>query len=326
MAQVDVVGIPLTDLEVYPLMLGGGPFGWTTDEAGSHQVLDAFWLMGGNSIDTADMYANGVSESIIGNWIADKGNRKNMVLATKVGNKQDRLGLSYDNILRACDESLARLRTDYIDIYFAHDDDLSIEPSETLRAFGQLINDGRVRYIGASNFSVERLRRSLECSETRYVVVQDEYNLVERDDYENGLQQTVLDWGLSNLPYFSLAKGFLTGKYRGRTDKSVWEAAHGSIGVGEYNQKKYLKILDEVTKISKDSGCSVSAIALAWLRQQKSVSVPIASARTVEQMYEIGQVIKLSVLHLDVLTNISNDLHPQDKPFLGRMLKRLLTQ
>jgi aryl-alcohol dehydrogenase-like predicted oxidoreductase len=325
MDQVEYVGIPLTDLKVFPLMLGAAPFGWTADEAESHQVLDAFWQMGGNSIDTADMYGNGLSETIIGNWIVDKGNRNEMIVATKVGNKQDRSGLSYDNILRACDESLARLQTDYIDIYFAHDDDLSTEPSETMRAFGQLINDGRVRYIGASNFSVERLMKNLQCSESRYVMVQDKYNLVERYDYENSLRQIVLDQGLSNLPYFSLAKGFLTGKYRGGTDKSVWEAAHGSIGVGEYRHKKYLKILDEVDKISKDVGCSVSAISLAWLRRQSSISVPIASARTVQQLHEIGQVIKLSELQSDLLTNISSVPYPQDKPFLGRIFQRLLS-
>ena len=323
MGQVEFIGIPLTDLKVYPLMLGCATFGWTADETESHQVLDAFWGMGGNSLDTADMYADGISESIIRNWMESKGNRRDMVIATKVGNKPNRLGLSYENILRACDESLARLKTDYIDIYFAHDDDLSVEPSESLRAFGQLINDGRVRYIGASNFSSERLSKSLKSSEFSYVMVQDKYNLVERFDYENKLRNTVLNHGLSNLPYFSLAKGFLTGKYRRRTDKSVWEAAHGSIGVSEYNQKKYLKVLDGVTKISMDVGCSVSAIALAWLRRQPSVSIPIASARTVNQMNQIGEVIKLSELQSAMLTALTIDLHHQDDPLLRGIFRRL---
>lgn len=320
----NLVRIPGTDLMAYPLFLGAGPFGWTTDEIGSHRVLDAYWELGGNAIDTADMYADGLSETIIGNWIVNKGNRNELVIATKVGNKPDRLGLSYKNIMQACKESLARLQTSYIDILFAHDDDLSIEPEETLEAFGHLIDQGVVRYIGASNFSSERLKYSMRVSKTKYSMVQDKYNVVERFEYEWGLRQTVIEEGISNLPYFGLAKGFLTGKYRKGTPKSTWAAAHGSIGVGEYNHKSYFEILSVLTEIAEEIGCSVSAVALAWLRQQHSVSIPLASARTVEQLAEIAQVVTLKSEHLDAITTISNNLDPQKSSIVKRFSRRML--
>jgi len=320
----NLVRIPGTDLKAYPLFLGATPFGWTTDEIGSHRVLDAYWELGGNAIDTADMYADGLSETIIGNWIVNKGNRNELVIATKVGNKPDRLGLSYENIMQACNESLARLKTSYIDILFAHNDDLSIEPKETLEAFGHLIDQGIVRYIGASNFSSERLKYSMQVSKTKYSMVQDKYNVVERFEYEKGLRQTVMEEGISNLPYFGLAKGFLTGKYRKGTPKSTWAAAHGSIGVGEYNHKSYFQILSVLTEIAEEIGCSVSAVALAWLRQQHSVSIPLASARTVEQLAEIAQVVTLKSEHLDAITTISNTLDPQKSSFVKRFSRRML--
>ena len=319
----NLVRIPGTDLMAYPLFLGAGPFGWTTDEIGSHRVLDAYWELGGNAIDTADMYADGLSETIIGNWIVNKGNRNELVIATKVGNKPDRLGLSYENIMQACNESLARLKTSYIDILFAHDDDLSIEPRETLEAFGHLIDQGIVRYIGASNFSSERLRQSMQISEVKYSMVQDKYNVIERFEYEKGLRQTVLEQGISNLPYFGLAKGFLTGKYRKGTPKSTWAAAHGSIGVSEYNDKIYFQILNVITEIAEEIGCSISAVALAWLRQQHSVSIPIASARTVEQLNEIAQVVTLTSEYLDAITKISNNINTQRTSFVKRFSRSM---
>ncbi len=218
--------IPSTDLAVHPLCLGGNVFGWTADEAESFAVLDAYAAAGGNFVDTADGYSQwvpghrgGESEEIVGRWMAARGNREQIVLATKVGSKVDRKGLAADNVRIATEESLRRLQTDHIDLLYTHRDDEVTAPEETLAALDELVREGKVRHIAASNVSPARLEEAMAASAreglVRYVALQPHYNLVERD-YENGLADVCRRHDLGCLPYFALAKGFLTGKYRRR--------------------------------------------------------------------------------------------------------------
>ena len=276
--------------------------------------MDAYAGYGGNFIDTADMYnqwvpghIGGESESIIGSWMKARNNRQSMVVATKVS-KMDRLpGLSAANIFAACEESLNRLQTDYIDLYYSHADDESVAMEETLGAYAQLIAQGKVRYIAASNFSPERLRQAIKISEENnlpsYCAVQDLYNVVDRTTYESEMAQTVADLGISNIPFYGIARGFLTGKYRpGTTEVDSKRAA----GAREYaNDKNYavLAVMDEISVAHNNAPLAV--IALAWLRAQPTVSAPIASARTVEQLDEIIQIIDLSTSEVEQLSAIS---------------------
>ena len=276
--------------------------------------MDAYAGYGGNFIDTADMYnqwvpghIGGESESIIGSWMKARNNRQSMVVATKVS-KMDRLpGLSAANIFAACEESLNRLQTDYIDLYYSHADDESVAMEETLGAYAQLIAQGKVRYIAASNFSPERLRQAIKISEENnlpsYCAVQDLYNVVDRTTYESEMAQTVADLGISNIPFYGIARGFLTGKYRpGTTEVDSKRAA----GAREYaNDKNYavLAAMDEISAARNNA--PLAAIALAWLRVQPTVSAPIASARTVEQLDEIIQIIDLSTSEVEQLSAIS---------------------
>ena len=276
--------------------------------------MDAYAGYGGNFIDTADMYnqwvpghIGGESESIIGSWMKARNNRQSMVVATKVS-KMDRLpGLSAANIFAACEESLNRLQTDYIDLYYSHADDESVAMEETLGAYAQLIAQGKVRYIAASNFSPERLRQAIKISEENnlpsYCAVQDLYNVVDRTTYESEMAQTVADLGISNIPFYGIARGFLTGKYRpGTTEVDSKRAA----GAREYaNDKNYavLAAMDEISAARNNA--PLAAIALAWLRVQPTVSAPIASARTVEQLDEIIQIIDLSTAEVEQLSAIS---------------------
>ena len=218
-----MITIPETDLVVHPLCLGTNIFGANADEAQSHAVLDAYNAHSGNFIDTADVYSQwveghigGESETIIGSWMKARGNRSEMVIATKLSKLAQRPGLSAANIFAACEESLNRLQTDYIDLYYSHEDDLVIPMEETLGAYGQLIAEGKVRYIAASNFSPERLRLAMKVSEENYlpsyVAVQDLYNLVDRTTYESGMASAVAEFGISNLPFYGLARGFLSKK------------------------------------------------------------------------------------------------------------------
>ncbi|NDB37762.1 MAG: aldo/keto reductase, partial [Actinobacteria bacterium] len=213
-----------TDLTLYPLCLGGNVFGYSADKENSEAVLSFYADNGGNFIDTADMYSQwapghigGESESIIGNWMAKRGNRQKMIIATKVAKLDTRPGLKAANIKAACDESLQRLRSDYIDLYYAHQDDLDTPIEESLGAFDELIKAGKVRYIAASNFTPERLQKSLDISKANglssYIASQDQYNLLDRE-YEKGLMPTIEKSGLSQIPFYGLARGFLTGKYR----------------------------------------------------------------------------------------------------------------
>ena len=309
-----MITIPETDLVVHPLCLGSNIFGSNADEAQSHAVLDAYVSHGGNFIDTADVYnqwieghVGGESETIIGNWVKARGNRGSMVIATKVSKLNRLPGLSAANIFAACEESLNRLQSDYIDLYYSHEDDESVSLEETLGAYAQLIAQGKVRYIAASNFTPARLRESVQYSQNNnipaYIAVQDLYNLVDRTAYEGAMAQTLADLGISNMPFYGIARGFLTGKYRpGITEVDSKRAA----GAREYaNDKNYavLAAMDEISAARNNA--PLAAIALAWLRAQPTVSAPIASARTVEQLEEIIQIIDLSADEVEKLSRFS---------------------
>jgi len=308
-----MITIPETDLVVHPLCLGSNIFGSNADEAQSHAVMDAYSAHAGNFIDTADMYnqwveghVGGESESVIGSWMKKRNNRQSMVVATKVSKMDTRSGLSAKNIFAACEESLNRLQTDYIDLYYSHSDDQTVSLEETLGAYAQLIAQGKVRYIAASNFTPARLRESIKFSEDNnipaYVAVQDLYNLVDRKTYEGEMSQAVADLEISNIPFYGIARGFLSGKYRpGVTEVDSKRAA----GAREYATDKNYAVLTVMDEVAKNHNVSLSAVALAWLRAQPSVSVPIASARTVEQVEEIVQVVELSVEEVEKLNGVS---------------------
>ena len=308
-----MITIAETDLVVHPLCLGSNIFGSNADEAQSHAVMDAYRGHGGNFIDTADMYnqwveghVGGESEAIIGSWMNARGNRNEMVIATKVSKMDRRPGLSAKNIFAACEESLNRLQTDYIDLYYSHDDDLTVSLEETLGAYAQLIAEGKVRYIAASNFTPARLRESVKFSEVNnlpaYVAVQDLYNLVDRTKYEGEMAQAVSDLGISNIPFYGIARGFLTGKYRaGVTEVDSKRAA----GAREYANDKNFAVLAVMDEVAKAHNASLAAIALGWLRAQPTVSAPIASARTVEQVHEIIQIVDLAPEEVAKLNAIS---------------------
>ena len=309
-----MITIPESDLVVHELCLGSNIFGGNASKEESHLVMDAYRSHGGNFIDTADMYnqwveghVGGESESVIGSWMASRGNRADMVIATKVSKMDRRPGLSAKNILAACEESLDRLQTDYIDLYYSHSDDESVSLEETLGAYAQLIAEGKVRYIAASNFTAARLRESIDFSNANnlpsYIAVQDLYNLIVREGYEKDLAPTVADLGITNLPYYGIARGFLSGKYRpGVTEVDSKRAA----GAREHaNDKNYavLAAMDEISAAHNDA--PLSAIALAWLRSQPTVSAPISSARTVAQLEEIVQVIHLTSNEVEKLNTLS---------------------
>ncbi|WP_051831380.1 aldo/keto reductase [Streptomyces violens] len=282
----------LGSLTVSPLSLGGNVFGWTADVATSFEVLDAFTGAGGNFIDTADAYSvfapgnkGGESETIIGDWHTARGNRSDLVIATKVGALPDRKGLSAANIKAAADESLARLRTDHIDLYYTHYDDESVEVSEIISALDDLVKAGKVREIGASNISPERLQASLEFSEreglAKYVALQPHYNLVSRDTYEGPLRDIAARHGLGAMPYYGLASGFLTGKYRPGTDVESARSGKAAEHLATERGRRVLAALDEV---AARHNAEQATVALAWLAAQPTVTAPIASARTVAQL------------------------------------------
>ena len=304
--------IAQTTLTVYPLCLGGNVFGWSADEKQSHEVLSAYFEHGGNFLDTADVYSEwkdgnvgGESETIIGTWLKSRGNRDQIVLATKVAKFSARPGLSAKNIMAACDDSLRRLQTDHIDLYYAHEDDLNTPLEETLQAFTELVNQGKVRYIASSNYSPERLTESLAVSAQNgfasYIGAQNLYNLLDRKPYEDGMSAVITENGLSCLPYFGIARGFLSGKYQPGVKIDSARAA----GVAGYQNERGWKVLDLATEIAESHGVPIAAVALAWLRAQPSVSVPISSARTVEQLEEIIQIVELSEDEIVQLSNIT---------------------
>jgi aryl-alcohol dehydrogenase-like predicted oxidoreductase len=299
-----------TDLTVYPLCLGGNVFGYSADKQNSEAVLSFYADNGGNFIDTADMYSQwapghigGESETIIGDWMAKRGNRQKMIIATKVSKLDTRPGLKAANIKAACDESLKRLNSDYIDLYYAHQDDLDTPIEESLGAFDELIKAGKVRYIAASNFTPERLQESLDISKanglSRYIASQDQYNLLDRE-YEKGLMPTIEKNNLSQIPFYGLARGFLTGKYR--PGVSV-ESVRASGVASNYANERGWNLLSKLDQIAKDKKTTVAAISLAWLRAQPTVATPIASATKLEQIKEIMPIVELSSQELQTLTN-----------------------
>ncbi|AIR99212.1 aldo/keto reductase [Streptomyces glaucescens] len=281
-----------SDLEVFPLSLGGNVFGWTADQDQSFAVLDAYTAAGGNFVDTADSYSawadgntGGESETIIGAWLKARGNRDDVVLATKVSQHPEYPGLSAANIKAAADASLRRLGTDRIDLYYTHFDKPEVPVEEIIGALDELVRAGKVRHIAASNISPERLRASLEFSDreglARYVALQPHYNLVSRDTYEGELQDVAARAGLAAVPYFALASGFLTGKYRPGAAVDSARAA----GAGKHlDSERGRRVLDALDTVADAHGVPVATVALAWLAAQPTVAAPIASARTPEQL------------------------------------------
>jgi len=297
----------ISDLHVSRLCLGGNVFGWTADRDTSFAILDGYVAAGGNFLDTADSYmarvpgnSGGESETIIGEWLQARGNRDDMVIATKVGSLSTRPGLSAANITAACDDSLRRLRTDRIDLYWAHKDDPAAPQQETAAAFDALVRAGKVRTLGASNFSAARLRSALELS-TGYVALQPHYNLMERAEFESTLAPLLAEQNIASVPYFGMAKGFLTGKYRtgGAEVRSV-----RAEGARAYLDARGERVLAALDAISADRGVPLGAVALAWLAEQPTVAAPIASARTSEQLEGLLPVLDLE-LTADEVTALS---------------------
>jgi aryl-alcohol dehydrogenase-like predicted oxidoreductase len=306
--------IPRTDLDVFGLCLGGNVFGWTADRDASFAVLDAYVGAGGNFIDTADVYmarapgnSGGESETIIGEWMAARpGMRDAIVIATKVGKLAGLDNLRPETIRRAADDSLRRLGTDYIDLYYAHFDDTGTPLAETLGAFGELIRAGKVRAIAASNYSGARLTEALAVSEReglpRYVALQPHYNLMERD-FESDQQAVCEREDISVFPFYALAKGFLTGKYRPDGEDVDSPRAEGAAAYLDERGRKMVAALD---KIAAAHDTDPAAVAVAWLREQPTVLAPIASARNAEQLTPLlaSVELKLSEEELAALTAI----------------------
>ncbi|MGY1457868.1 aldo/keto reductase [Luteimonas sp. A534] len=290
--------------EISPLVFGGNVFGWTADEATSFALLDRFTGRGFNAIDTADVYSawapglsGGESETVIGNWLAKRGRRDDVVLMTKVGKLASREGLSADNIQAAVEESLKRLRTDYLDVYFAHADDSTVPLEETLTAFSKLVEAGKVRTIGASNYSVERMREALQVSSdeglSRYEVMQPGYSLYDRAGYESGLAAVAQENDIGVVSYFSLASGFLTGKYRSVEDLEGTARAGFLKG---YFDERGMKLLEVLRTVAADVAATPAQVSLAWLMARPNVT-PIASATSLEQLDDI---MAAAELHLPV--------------------------
>ncbi|MEV6028995.1 aldo/keto reductase [Streptomyces sp. NPDC052036] len=297
-----------SDLEVFPLSLGGNVFGWTADEAQSFAVLDAYAAAGGNFVDTADVYSawapgnkGGESETVIGKWVAARGNRSDVIIATKVSQHPEYQGLGAANIKAAADASLRRLGTDYIDLYYTHFDQPEVPVEEIIGALDELVKAGKVRAIAASNISAERLQASLDFSErenlARYVALQPHYNLVSRDTYEGPLQDVAARAGLAAVPYYALASGFLTGKYRPGTTVDSARAQ----GAGKYLEtERGRHVLAALDEVAQERGAQIPTVALAWLAAQPTVAAPIASARTVEQLPALLAVADLTLTEKDL--------------------------
>lgn len=293
-----------TDLQVYPIAFGGNVFGWTLDEKKSFELLNGFTNAGFNFIDTADVYSTwvpgnkgGESETIIGKWMKEKKNRQDIILTTKVGSDMgEGRTLKKEYILRAVENSLKRLQTDYLDLYQTHFDDLSTPVEETLEAYAQLVKEGKIRWIGASNMSVERLKESLATSAEKglpsYETFQPHYNLYERESYENGLEPVCLGHNLGVITYYSLESGFLTGKYRTKADLN--KSPRGG-NMEQYFNERGMKILAALDKVSGEYNTTPAAVSLAWLIQRPSVAAPIVSATSLGQLDSIIQAPELNL-------------------------------
>ncbi|WEV26226.1 aldo/keto reductase [Streptomyces sp. 71268] len=306
------------DVEVFPLSLGGNVFGWGADEAQSFAILDAYTGAGGNFVDTADVYSawvpgnsGGESETIIGNWLAARGRRDDVVIATKVGGgSPERRGLRAEVIRADVEASLRRLRTDHIDLYYTHYDDESLPVEDFLTTLDGLVREGKVRQIAASNITAARLTEALDASEreglARYVALQPHYNLVSRDTYEGDLSRVAAERGLATVPYFALAAGFLTGKYRpGSTPEGSVRAESVQRYLDSERGPRVLAALDEVA--AAHGGVEIATVALAWLAAQPTVVAPIASARTLEQLPPLLAVadLELTAAEIAALTEAS---------------------
>ncbi|MFT3801084.1 MAG: aldo/keto reductase [Burkholderiaceae bacterium] len=293
-------------LEVSRLCFGGNVFGWTADEATSFSLLDALVDAGVDFIDTADVYSRwvpghqgGESETVIGKWFAKTGKRAKVFLATKVGMDMggDHKGLSARWIEQAVEDSLRRLQTDYIDLYQSHADDESVPVDETLRAYERLIAAGKVRVIGASNFGAARLREALDLADTqrlpRYQTLQPLYNLYDRAVFENELQALCVERGVGVITYFSLAAGFLTGKYRSEADYG--KSARGPRAIPQYMNPRGMRILDALDAVSAELGSTPAKVAIAWLLTRPSVTAPIASATSLAQLRDLVDAVQLAL-------------------------------
>ena len=292
-------------MEVSPLCFGGNVFGWTVDEATSYKLLDAFTDAGINFIDTADVYSRwvpgntgGESELIIGDWLKRSGKRDKVIIATKLGLEMgtNAKGLSRNYMMRAVEDSLRRLQTDYIDLYQSHSDDANTPLEETMRAFSELIEQGKVRAIGASNYKAERLSEALEVSKKlglpRYESLQPFYNLYDRADYEAELEPLCLKEGIGVISYFSLAKGFLSGKYRSARDL---EKSPRGQGVKTYLNDRGFRILQALDEVAKQYNSTPASVSLAWLIARPSITAPIASATTLEQVDDLTAAMNLEL-------------------------------
>ena len=295
-----------SDITIAPLAFGGNVFGWSVkDAAATGRLLDAFVDGGFNLIDTADAYPSwvpgnrgGESEALIGQWLKASGKRNQVVIATKVAKWAERPGLSADNIEAAVDDSLRRLGIDTIDLYQAHEDDESVPLEATLGAFARLIDKGKVRAIGASNYTADRLEQALRCSESqglpRYETLQPEYNIYDRAGYEAELEPLVKAEGLGVISYYSLASGFLTGKYRDAADAAK-SSARGAQVVTRYLNARGKAILEALDGVASAHGATPAQVALAWLIARESITAPIASASSVEQLQDIMQAARLAL-------------------------------
>ncbi len=294
-----------TSLEVPVITLGGNVFGWTLDESASHRILDAALDSGLNFIDTADLYSRwvpghtgGESETIIGKWVHSRGNRDRVIVATKVGMDlgDGKVGLAPAYIARAIEDSLRRLQTDHVDLYQSHQDDAATPIEETLRAYERLIEQGKVRYVGASNYNGARLREAQQTAARHhlpgYQALQPHYNLVEREEYESDLAPAVAEFGLGVLPYFSLASGFLTGKYRDASDLKG-KARGGS--AGKYLNPRGLAVLGALDEVAAAYSSTPARVALAWLIAQPGITSAIASATRVEHLADLAGAAELTL-------------------------------
>ena len=312
-----------TGIAIAPLVLGGNVFGWTVDEAKSYAILDAFFDAGLNAIDTADVYSRwapgnrgGESETLIGRWLKRSGRRGEAVIVTKVGSEIEpgKKGLSRRHIVEAAEGSLRRLQTDHIDLYLSHRPDGETPIEETLRAYDMLLRDGKARAIGGSNYDAAGLRQALEVAGKkglpRYEVMQPEYNLYDRASYEGPLRDLCIAEGLGVITYYSLASGFLSGKYRSQADlgKSVRGEA-----VAKYLNPRGLGIVDTLESIAREHASKAAEVALAWLIAQPGVTAPIASATSVEQVESLARATRLSLRRED-LARLDTASRPESGP------------
>ncbi len=294
-----------SNIEVAPLAFGGNVFGWTVKEQEGFALLDRFVEKGFNLIDTADMYSTwvpgnkgGESETIIGNWLRKSGKRDKVIIATKVGVEMgpDKKGLGKKYIIQAVEDSLKRLQTDYIDLYQSHQDDPETPMEETLSAYGDLIKAGKVRSIGASNYSRERLQEALDVSKKyslpHYATLQPRYNLYDREEYESELMEFCVKNNIGVISYYSLASGFLTGKYRSPEDLS--KSSRGG-GVKSYLDAKGMEILKKLDLVSREYQATPAQVSLAWLMARPGVVAPIASATTLVQLEDIMKASELEL-------------------------------